>query len=230
MYKFKLKHWINYYLAIIVLIGVIVSMFAFCGKSTVNLYYNNIEKVVEIRSFDDEDEVGYATGCFISKYGEILTNKHVVLNAITEQQYLHVQVRLSNANNWQEATIVKISETDDLALIKIDIVNSKFFSINYNVKTGQEIYTIGNPNGFGLCFTNGIVSSASKNIIYNETTINTIQTNFVINEGNSGGPVFLDDGSLIGIISFRLKDKGGNVIQGMAFAIPASTINKFISA
>lgn len=39
-----------------------------------------------------------------------------------------------------------------------------------------------------------------------------IQTSFVINEGNSGEPVFNAEGKLVGIISFRLKDKFDEVI------------------
>ena len=55
-----------------------------------------------------------------------------------------------------------------------------------------------------------------------------IQTGFVINEGNSGGPGFNEKGELLGIISFRLKDRNEDVIQGVSFALPASTITNFL--
>lgn len=44
----------------------------------------------------------------------------------------------------------------------------------------------------------------------------------------SGGPVFNKNGQLIGIISFRLKDKKGDVIQGVSFAIPSYKIENFL--
>ena len=72
------------------------------------------------------------------------------------------------------------------------------------------------------------MSSSERNVIHKEQTIKTIQTSFVINEGNSGGPVFDKDGNLLGIISFRLKDSHDDVIQGVAFALPTSIIKSFI--
>ena len=49
----------------------------------------------------------------------------------------------------------------------------------------KKIYTIGNPNGFGLSFTTGVISNSERDIVYNEKTIKTMQTSLVINEGNS---------------------------------------------
>lgn len=80
-----------------------------------------------------------------------------------------------------------------------------------------------------MSFTNGVVSSSERNIIHNGQTLKTIQTSFVINEGNSGGPVFNKTGQLLGIISFRLKDKNNDVIHGVSFAIPSSVIHDFLS-
>lgn len=74
----------------------------------------------------------------------------------------------------------------------------------------------------------GVISSNKRNVIYNDKTINAIQTSLVINEGNSGGPVFNKNGELLGIISFRLKDKYGEVIQGVSFALPSSTLKTFL--
>ena len=86
--------------------------------------------------------------------------------------------------------MIRVSENDDLALIKINKQKTDYFKFGADIFNGDTIYTIGNPNGFGLSFTMGVVSSRLRKIIYNEQTIETIQTSFVINEGNSGGPVF----------------------------------------
>lgn len=107
-----------------------------------------------------------------------------------------------------------------------------FFDVKsyQNFYTGQSIYTIGNPNGFGLSFTAGVISSSSRLVISNDgSEIEAMQTSFVINEGNSGGPVFDKNGNLLGIISFRLRDKNGEIIQGVSFAIPNIPIKIFLS-
>ena len=98
-----------------------------------------------------------------------------------------------------------------------------------SISDGQPIFTIGNPNGFGLSFTSGVISSKLKKVVYDSKTIEAIQTSLVINEGNSGGPVFNKFGQLVGLISFRLKDKQGDVIQGVSFAIPVLKISEFLS-
>ncbi len=115
-----------------------------------------------------------------------------------------------------------------MAAIKINKQNTSYFELNKNICNGETIYTIGNPNGFGLSFTNGVVSSQERNVIHEGVTIKTFQTSFVINEGNSGGPIFDKNGKLLGIISFRLKDKNNDVISGVTFCLPYTTIKNFI--
>ncbi len=224
--KLKLINYVVIGLAL--LACVFVTILVFCKPNVSKIYDKNIMKVVEIKISDDETTWGYATGCFVDNKGLILTNKHVVYNNTTMQNYTIIQARLADSEEWISATVIKVSDTDDLALIKIEKQNTSYFKIKKDVKNGEEIYTIGNPNGFGLSFTTGVVSSNYRKILYNGQTINTIQTSLVINEGNSGGPVFSNDGKLVGLVSFRLKDRNSDIIQGVSFAIPASEIKDFI--
>lgn len=120
-------------------------------------------------------------------------------------------VRTADSEEWVAAEVVKVSEEYDLATIKCNL-QKDCFSLSENVKNGETVYTIGNPDGFGLSFISGVVSSNSRNVVYKGKTINTIQISFVINEGNNGGPVFNKKGELLGIISFRLKNNQGEVV------------------
>ena len=220
---------INYsILTILFILNIFACIFFFTSNSTSKIFEENILKVVEIKVSDDELSWGYATGFFIDNSGTILTNKHVAYNSSTSANYNIIQVRLANEDKWYDANVIKTSENDDLATIKIDKTNTRYFKLKENVSNGETIYTIGNPNGFGLSFTSGIISSSKRNVIYNDQTIKAIQTSLVINEGNSGGPVFDKNGELLGIISFRLKDKYGEVIQGVSFALPSSIIKTFL--
>ena len=117
-----------------------------------------------------------------------------------------------------------------MAIIKIDKKNTQYFKIDTNIKNGQTIYTIGNPNGFGLSFCKGNVSSSLRNITYNGVLVETLQTSLVINEGNSGGPVFDKNGQLLGLISFRMKNSSLEVMQGVSFAVPSFKIVEFLNS
>jgi len=210
--------------------AIIFSSIALIQKTDEQLFDENINKVVEIRVSNDEETWGLGTGCFISSDGTILTNKHMVYSSTLDSNYSTIQVRLPSSEEYVDATVLNVSSDVDLALIKIDKNNCEYFNVVSNVTDGQEIYTIGNPNGFGLSFTKGNVSSRLRYVTYEDNVIATIQTSLVINEGNSGGPVFNKNGELLGLISFRLKDKNNEVIQGVSFAVPGSIILEYLDS
>lgn len=221
---------VNYIvLGIMLFLNICAAVFFITSNDTDIVFEDNILKVVEIKVTNDESTFGYATGCFIDSNGTILTNKHVVKDSETNENFKSIYVRMATQEEYTKAEILKVSDSDDLALIKVDFKNTEYFRLANSVDNGETIYTIGNPNGFGLSFTRGVVSSNSRNVVYNNQTIKTIQTSLVINEGNSGGPVFNKDGRLVGLISFRLKDKNDDVIQGCSFALKIETIKNFIN-
>lgn len=199
-----------------------------CQKSfdTKDIYQFAIQRTVEIRSYNEFDNIGYATGCIISDDGKILTNKHVV--NLKGSNFKNVEIRFYNSEEFIPATIVSVSTTDDLAVIKIEQQTEHFFQIGKSVVGGENVYTIGNPNGFGLSFSEGKVSSPLRKMQNNGNIVDTIQTSIVINEGNSGGALINDQCELIGLMSFRLRNNGGEVIQGVSFAVHYSVINSFI--
>lgn len=228
--KNKLLIWIVVISLALVLVLTSFFMSKFIPKSDERIFDENINKVVEIRVSNDESSWGYGTGCFVANDGTILTNKHMVFSQTLNANYDFVEVRLPTSNDFVSAEILSISQSADLATIKIEKTDCQYFNVSENIKNGQAIYTIGNPNGFGLSFTKGNVSATLRNVVYDNQTIPAIQTSLVINEGNSGGPVFNQNGELLGLVSFRLKDSSANVIQGVSFAVPAIEIKNFLSA
>lgn len=207
---------------------VVITVFAGCGKTadTKELYLDAIRKTVEIRCYNSNDKTGYATGCIISGDGKILTNKHVIMT--DGEPFATIEVRPYDSEEYIEAEILEISDKEDLALIKIVKETKYFFSLGDSVGGGESVYTIGNPNGFGLSFSEGKVASPLRFVDYNNVQIKTIQTSIIINEGNSGGALFNEKCELIGLISFRLRNSAGEVIQGVSFAIHYSVLAEFI--
>ena len=203
--------------------------FSSCYSSTSDteiLYSTAIKKTVEIRCYNTKDKIGYATGCVVANEGKILTNKHVIMS--NDNFFQHIEIRFFNDDAFIPATILKVSETDDLALLKIDHETEDAFTIGRNVKGGEHIFILGNPNGFGLSFSEGTVSAPLRYVKYKEKDIKTTQISIVINEGNSGGPLFNTNGELIGLITFRLHNHSGEIIQGVSFALHHSIIKQFL--
>lgn len=87
---------------------------------------------------------------------------------------------------------------------------------------GQEVYAIGNPFGLERTVTKGIVG-AFRTI----EGVHLVQTDAAINKGNSGGPLLLASGLVVGINSqtFR-KDVG----EGLSFAIAAEEAKRILGA
>jgi serine protease Do len=95
-----------------------------------------------------------------------------------------------------------------------------------NVKPGQWVIAMGNPFGLGGSVTAGIVSARGRDIgegPYDQF----IQVDAPINQGNSGGPLFTQDGKVIGMNTAILSPSGGSV--GIGFAIPSDTIKTVVA-
>ena len=79
------------------------------------------------------------------------------------------------------------------------------------VRVGEPALAIGNALGYGQSLTVGYISALNKEITINDTTINMIQTDAAINEGNSGGALFNLQGQVIGINSAKASNYNNNV-------------------
>ena len=96
-----------------------------------------------------------------------------------------------------------------------------------DVKPGEWVVAMGNPFGLGGTVTAGIVSAVSRDIgdgPYDQF----IQIDAPINQGNSGGPLFTQDGKVIGMNTAILSPSGGSI--GIGFAIPSDMIRNVVGA
>jgi len=117
------------------------------------------------------------------------------------------------------AKVIGKDPKTDLALIKIDtheLLPSAVLGNSEATQVGDWVIAIGNPFGFSLTVTAGIVSAKGR--ILGGNYDDYIQTDASINPGNSGGPLFNTDGQVIGINSAIYSRTGTNA--GIGFAIP----------
>jgi serine protease Do len=163
---------------------------------------------------------GQGSGFFISADGYAVTNNHVVEKAES------VTVTTDDGK-MHKAKVIGTDPRTDLALIKVE--NGPFPYVKLSDKApriGDWVLAVGNPFGLGGTVTAGIVSARGRDIgasAYDDF----IQIDAPVNKGNSGGPTFDTDGNVIGVNTAIFSPSGGSV--GIAFAIPADTVNSVIT-
>ncbi len=157
------------------------------------------------------------SGFIISADGIIVTNNHVVKGAKTLSVTLDdgtvVPAKVLGTDPRTDIAVLKVNAGHPLPFIQLG--NSR------NVKPGEWVVAMGNPFGLSSTVTAGIVSAVSRDIgagPYDQF----IQVDAPINQGNSGGPLFTQDGKVIGMNTAILSPTGGSV--GIGFAIPSDMI------
>jgi serine protease Do len=160
------------------------------------------------------------SGFLISEDGYAVTNNHVVEHASA------VEVTTDDGKN-HNAKVVGTDARTDLALIKIEGGRFPYVRLaDTPPRVGDWVLAVGNPFGLGGTVTAGIVSARGRDIgagPYDDF----LQIDAPVNKGNSGGPTFNAQGSVIGVNTAIFSPSGGSV--GIAFAIPAETVKSVVA-
>lgn len=175
--------------------------------------------------------VGFGSGVIISSDGYIVTNNHVIEDANEIEVILY-------DNESIEAELVGTDPTTDIALLKIKKSGLDFlkFADSDQIQIGEWVSAIGNPavgqDAYTLksTVTAGIVSAIGRNIGINQEDYKIesfIQTDAVINRGNSGGALVNVNGDLVGINTAISTPTG--VYAGYGFAVPANLVKKVVT-
>jgi serine protease Do len=158
------------------------------------------------------------SGMIVSSEGHIITNWHVVKDAI------QVIVQLNDGRTLP-AKLTGFDEHADVAILKIHAAGLIPISLGDSdlVKVGQQVFAIGNPFGLQETVTQGIISAKGRRAM-SEATNEFFQTSTQINPGNSGGPLINIHGEVIGINNFIISQSGG--AEGLSFAIPSNVAHR----
>lgn len=166
-------------------------------------------------------ETGIGTGCIISSDGYVLTNQHVVNNAVK------IMVTVVGFDKPIPAKVVGQDYELDLAILKLQ-KNAKYSTLKMGdsdkMRVGDWVVAIGNPYGLDHTVTAGVISAKGRPVTVGDRQYrNLIQTDAAINPGNSGGPLLSLTGELIGI-----NTAVNAQAQGIGFAIPINTAKQVL--
>jgi serine protease Do len=162
----------------------------------------------------DQPAVSLGSGFIIDPSGIVVTNNHVIDNAD------EITITLHDGREFA-ATVKGRDRETDLAVLQLE-GNEKFPFVSFGdsnaARVGDWVVAIGNPFGLGGTVTVGIVSARNRDINSGQYD-DYIQTDAAINRGNSGGPLFDMNGSVVGVNTAIYSQTGGSV--GVGFAVPA---------
>lgn len=177
------------------------------------------------------------SGVIIDPDGYIVTNAHVVSNALRIRVVRTVPpVRAGDLSDQTiantlsqalappiDASLVGVFAELDLALIKIAGRNlpALHFADYRKLRQGQVVFAFGSRQGLGDSMSMGVVSSVARQPDPDNPFM-YIQTDAPINPGDSGGPLVNSAGDVVGLDTFILSQSGGN--EGIGFAIPSSLV------
>lgn len=160
-------------------------------------------------------QYGQGSGVIVSPDGYIITNNHVVADAVD------VEVILADRRQYKGKVVATDPKTD-VAVVKINATNLPVatWGDSSTLAVGEFVLAIGNPLGLSRTVTFGIVSAVGRADVGVADFEDFIQTDAPINPGNSGGALVNVNGELVGINTAIASPTGGSV--GVGFAIPSN--------
>ena len=193
--------------------------------------------VEEVQSFFggtyQQQTEGAGTGIIIGQNDSellIVTNNHVVEGSntltVTFNDESSVEANIKGTNSDYDVAVIAVP-LEDISDDTMEAISIATLGDSTALKVGEPAIAIGNALGYGQSVTTGVISALNRTLEVSETGSSNalIQTDAAINPGNSGGALLNINGEVIGINSSKI---GGNVVEGMGYAIPISTARPII--
>jgi S1-C subfamily serine protease len=152
-------------------------------------------------------------GVIYDTRGDIITNQHVIDGAEA------IDVTLQSGKTVP-GVLLGQDPVADIAVVRIvagEAPGVAAFGNSAQVRAGQHVIAIGNPQGFAASVSHGIVSGTDRAVGGLE---GMIQTDAAISKGNSGGPLVNANGEVIGIVTKVVL--GNEKAEKLSFAIPSN--------
>ncbi|MGW1168321.1 trypsin-like peptidase domain-containing protein [Streptomyces sp. NPDC002550] len=198
-----------------------------------NVAARALPSTVTIEAESTNGQGGTGTGFVFDKQGHIVTNNHVVADALDGGK---LTATFPNGRKY-DAVVVGHAQGYDVAVIKLknppSDLNPLPLGDSDKVAVGDETIAIGAPFGLSNTVTTGIISAKNRPVASSDGSsgskasyMSALQTDASINPGNSGGPLLDASGAVIGINSAIQSSSSGGFGSGqsgsigLGFAIP----------
>lgn len=195
------------------------SIVSIVNRGTEEYYYYSVPKE------------GSGSGIIIGQTDDellIVSNYHVVAQAdtlmVTFTDGTEAEAQVKGTDASMDLAVIAVP-TASLSGETLDAIRIATMGDSDNLHIGEPAIVIGNALGYGQSVTTGVISALNRERNIDNNTGTFIQTDAAINPGNSGGALLNINGEVIGINSNKI---GGNVVEGMGYAIPISAAKPII--
>ena len=169
----------------------------------------------------------------ITRDGLLVTNKHNVVDPATGTRARRLAVKFTDTRDWLPARIVSYSESDELALIRMERMAEYPFIEGISrggteSTEGMAVAIIGYPSGTDTPMEGTGNDFMAKSTLTTGTisknTSSVLQIDSFATHGSSGSPVFGSNGRVIGVVFGGDRNAGGRIV----YAVPASRLAEFL--
>jgi S1-C subfamily serine protease len=197
----------------------------------VSIYQAVLPGVVTVQTSND-----LGSGIVYNSDGIIVTNAHVVGS--------ETKVEVDFADGIKVfGNVIGTDQNSDLAAIKVSVAASELHPLSLGnssaLQIGQTVSAIGDPLLLTGSMTTGIISATGRSLPGNVqagssggyyTTGDIIQTDALVNPGNSGGPLIDLNGAVVGIVWAQAINSNSGVpaASGIGYAISIDTVKRVV--
>lgn len=174
--------------------------------------------VFSLETYDDYGNyLGHGSGFLIDNQGKAVTNFHVI-----DQAY-SARAKFSDGRLVNIIKVLYSNEERDVAIIQLDGTNYSYLPLgdSESLNTGQKVLAIGNPLGLENTISDGIISTARRDL----DGYTFIQITTPISPGSSGGVLLNYKGEAIGITSAYYENG-----QNLNFAVPINDVKAVLTS
>lgn len=193
---------------------------------------------VEAVHADRFEGISMGTGVVVTDTGYVVTNYHIIDETVSIRISL-----LDDSYRYFPAKVVGFDEEFDLAVLKFDPAEAALtpavLGDSDQLAVGDWVYAVGNPMGYLLgSMSVGVVSALDRDEDASGSALGLIQTDAVLNPGNSGGALINESGQVVGITCAKItgveRENGDSlsdavVLEGMGLAIPITDAIPFVN-
>ena len=199
--------------------------------------------IEEVQNFfggiSEQKSESAGTGIIISQNDSellIVTNNHVVEGndtlTVTFDDGNSVEANIKGTDSEYDVAVIAVP-LDDISDDTMNSIAVATLGDSTSLRVGEPAIAIGNALGYGQSVTTGVISALDRSVAATdsrtgqtiENSVNLIQTDAAINEGNSGGALVNVNGEVVGINSAKLI---GDNVEGIGYAIPISDVSDLI--